>query len=304
MSDRRQAPSLVVVGALVTLAAAAGVPPGAVAASAKSLPKGTPYAAEVKATITGTVKATESSTFRTESVCEAEPQVGTDQRIVNLTWKVTFPQITVPVATAKDLGKAFKRLHVKVTPTADGDGGLTGGSLQVSGTGPSNGNTCDQVNYGAVATLRGQESDPFLFEKVVDVDGDGNQAKRSLFGFQLGSLGSASPATLERPIPGDSDTVRVVDSLLGRLPEASNNFLNNPPPEWDQLTLDVPTEYFKPLVHRPSVTFPLTDAGTTDCGSATDPGVSAYRCSLARSLNYTIKLERRTLYKTVRAYPR
>lgn len=273
-------------------------------AGAKTVPKGTPYAAEVTAEVTGTVTITRDQDGRTENVCEAEPQLASRHDSYTLNWKARFPHVTVPVAGSKELGKAFKRLHVPVQPTSDGTGGLAGGGYSIGGSAPTAGDKCDAHRYEASGRLTGAPLPPGVGERNVTVVDDGTKVKRTLVGFYLGTVDAADPAKIPDGDPNTSDEVSTLfSSTLGALPDAPGDLLNNLPPRANGLTLDVSYAEFRPLLHRSSVSIDVADAGTTDCGRV-DPGIATLVCSTRRDIRYTVKLEKKKLYETVRAYPR
>ena len=279
---------------------------GAAQAKGKTLPKGTPYAAEVSAEITGTVKMSQDFDNVTQNVCEDKPDHVAEHEQFLLNWKARYPHITVPVAGKAQLGKAYARLHVPVTPTSSGTGGLAGGGYEIDGTAPTTDQTCDQVRFTGSGKMETAPFDPLVNERNVLVDDMAGGAKpRTIFGFLLGTVDSARPATVTKPRgAGESDDVATAfRGLEDTLPPPAVDTYNNPPPTYNSLALDLPFERFRPLLKHATLTVPIADAGTIDCGRS-DPGISTSTCTDKYDYAYTVVLHRKFLYKTVRAYPR
>ena len=245
-----------------------------------------------------------SQTSRVENVCETQPQTESDQSDFVLRWRVTYPQVTIPVAGAPELGAAFKRLHVPVTPTSNGTGGLQGSTYSISGMAPSQNGLCDSVPFDTAGSLQGDGSKPSIQEINSPLP---EGATRTLVGLSLGDLGSASPAKLDNYHGGHTDDVLTQANLAFMAvpaPAGDGLGLKNPEPSWNLLTLDEPYTTFRPLLRQSSVAFNLPAQGSKDCGTTTDPGVSSSTCALSYTIGYRVILHKRMLYRTRRAYRR
>ena len=69
--------------------------------------------------------------------CDTQSGVENQNVVLDVDWRVAYNQVTVPVADAKELGRAAKQLHLRVTPTSPGTDQGTTGTYDVSGFGPS-----------------------------------------------------------------------------------------------------------------------------------------------------------------------
>lgn len=68
--------------------------------------------------------------------CTGDSQPYQSTQSLDVRARVTFRQVTIPLLTKAELGKAYKRLHVKPTATSTGPAKAAGGAFRASGTGP------------------------------------------------------------------------------------------------------------------------------------------------------------------------
>src|SRR5207302_557448 len=128
---------------LVGLCAAAS----AQARGGRTVPAGTPYAAEVRLVIDGEAHLAAAYSHTEYNVCDSQSQKDSQMDSFGLKLKVVYPQVTIPVAGPKELGRAYGKLHVKPTPTAPGRAIASRGGYAIFGEGPSANTTCDSVEF-------------------------------------------------------------------------------------------------------------------------------------------------------------
>lgn len=292
------------IGRLVALAAvgALGI---ASAASAANLPKGTPYAAEVKAYITGAVHITGKETATTSTVCTPSGDaVDTRSEDYKVNWRANFPQITVPVITRQALGKAATRLHVPITPTSSGTAAALGG-YNIQGMAPPTSNSgndtdCQQQPFSANGLFGG--SGTALYQNELATDGYAKVHYWVLNMVDPTGL-EGSPPTFDLP---NGTSVTIADELsiwTSVIPPFKSPLITTPGWNYVNLRLDESklAALAKPGVK--SVEFKSSDASSKDCGTPADSSGS-YVCSATWTFDWTIKLTKRFLYRTVRAYQR
>lgn len=283
----------------------AAVSPGAAAASRGHgvLPRGTPYAAEVIATIGGESHLTSSVTATTFNVCEAEPQVSDHEDDYDFRWQARYPQVTVPVADAEQLGAAYKKLHVRVQPTADGTGGLTEGTFHFSGHSPPTnegnqgvgGSDCAKQPFAAAGAFTATHP------TFADLTYKAFEGPRQAFDFDLGSIDSAAPASFTMPDGSQADPLSVLDQDAEAVP--ATPAVLNIPPEYDNVPASFDIAQLRKLAHSPSVTIYSRTSGSHDCSTPTDD-FGALQCKVEWNYQFRIKLTRRFLYRTKAAYAR
>ena len=275
------------------------------AASAALLPKGTPYAAEVKAHITGVVHITGNATATTYTVCTPSGDaVDTRSEDYKVNWQASFPQITVPVITSQALGKAAKRLHVPITPTSTGTAAAIGG-YHIQGMAPPTSNSgtdtdCQQKPFSATGLFGGNGTALYYNELVTD-----GYAKVHYWELAMvdADAFAGSPPTFDLP---DGTTVPIAKEF--GIWTALTPTLDTPlytAPGWNFVNLRLDESKLvalaKPRVK--SVEFKASDDSSKDCSQPADSS-SSYVCSVKWTVDWTITLTRRFLYHTVRAYQR
>lgn len=291
-------------GIAIALAGAGSLVVWGGAATAKMggvIPKGTPYAAEVRMQVTGQAIAEEVQTLTTYNVCEAEPQTVHNDFKATLNWKATYNQVTVPVMTPQELGAAAKRLFVKVTPTSNGTGGLASGSYDANGTTPSDPNSCDAVNYTSSGTYADGGSVP-TFED----NGDLNGLPR-LF-FDVGAPGAATPGDFMDATGDDYDPAQIEGTIFSTIPSAADDPTGlNGAADVADFGADFDAAELRQLAEPhpgPVELTPITRNGMVDCGSEQDPDVSSLTCTITYTFAYRVTMTRHSLYRTQRAYSR
>lgn len=301
-------PTAVVVVGTVTAAGVIGLM-GTGAATARGrahtghrlLPAGTPYAAEVYAKITGSVSVVRTEDSTTYRVCQGDPSNAHYSGSFNLTWATTYPQVTVPVADQRELGAAAMRLHVDVQPTSNGTGGLLDSSYSIEGFGPPTvGSTqpsdCAKKSYSQDGSFKAQGRPTFGRTDVRKLFND----PQHVFFFAMPMV-RATPAqyfdSQGTPIQVDEDR----SDATGAVPQPQNVIVTRP--AWDAVFGDFGINTLKQLVHKGQIVVHPKYAGDADCGShSSDAGV--YTCKVKWSYVWEVKLVRRFLYRTRRAYRR
>jgi hypothetical protein len=261
------------------------------------LPAGTPYAAEVSFTIKHQIDIHIDYYYETFGVCsDGSSSTYRFSADYSFDWSVKYPQVTVPVATPEDLGKAYKKLHVKPTPTSTGTGGLAGGSYTISGSESSDpdADACDAVPFMQSGTF--SSSTPPSFYQHEYKDGE------YLFFLKYGEA-VAAPATFATP--QDIFDVRgVLDFDLNTAADLNPGMVNRKIDQTPSLADNI--EAYKPLIHKPTLSFDQhsTSQGL-DCGTS-NIGVSAVTCSLSRSGSVRTVVHRYKdgIYRTKRDYRR
>lgn len=277
--------------------------PPAVAARGGEVTKGTPYAAETIATITGTSQLHLQSTATTFDVCEAQSAVTDTNDTYTFDWSARYPQVTVPVATEAQLGAAYNRLRVPVEPTAHGTGGLTHGTFDIQGDEPptdegnqgAGGSDCTKQSYASSGAFTA--SGPiFVDQTYKDVFGS-----RQLFVFDLGDVSGSNPSTYALPDGTDSDPSADLQSDLEYVPTAQLKLVGLTPGDYNTVPANFPLDTLIRLAHSRSVEIPVNFSNTSDCSTpATDS--NAFQCTVTWNYHFQVKLTRRFLYRTRRSY--
>jgi hypothetical protein len=303
--------------ALAATVAATGLttpPLGAAPAPATVVPKGTPYAAEVTTKISGWSYFTVTRKETIKSVCEAQSAVFTSEEKLNFTWDASYPQVTVPVATYQQLGKAYARLHVDPTPTADGTGGLSSGNWIVNGQAPKEAGgaaktDCSAQKYSAEGLFKTKSPKATVQTQLSSVGdlGDPGPADVVVSLFDLsGASMYATPASWTDPSGATTDVMDELDDVSGHVPQPEVHQVHDDGlVSWDALVLANAPQAYAPLISANVVTIgPLTDSGTVSCGKSHPNGTTESTCSLHYAVEYFVKLYKHFLYVTQRAYPR
>jgi hypothetical protein len=308
-SARARAFRLVVALALVGGAVSATP---AVAKVRSVLPKGTPYAAETKVEITGDVSLHYHDVNVTQQVCpSSEPSSATTDRNweFGFVWAARYPQVTVPVITAKQLGAASHRLHLRVQPTSDGTGGLLDSTYTIGGYGPPTTNGDGSPSDCAQQPVH--QSGTFATAGLpTSVDTD----RGDIFAPLVHRFEFVMPAAYAQPASftdyqGQQQTVEdALTEATNAVPGAGSWSAGHP--DWDTMLANLPDHKLLPLakpgVHQ--VTIHQDYDGPTagvDCSSPnTDPAVSTDTCMVEWSYHWTIALRKRFLYRTRKAYHR
>jgi hypothetical protein len=297
--------------AVLGWAPTAGAVPTHPSAGGKDVvPKGTPYAAEVRITINGTAKLSQDITDNGYSDCSYDggPSTTVDNEHYELNWKATFPHVTVPVATKEELGRAYRRLHVEPKPTADGTGGLTGGSFNVSGRVPYQDQAgCPGTPYSSGGSIADPDR-PYASQDVVHI----HKTDVDALGFFLsGGAMRATPESYEVPDGyGGTQTQDVltglgsVESQVPPNPADTDGDLveKHPIADWNAVALSKRVGFYHGLVHEQSLPASGSYKGNLDCGSVTDFGKTT--CQVLWDYEYDMTLHLIALHKTRNDYPR
>ena len=267
------------------------------------LPKGTPYAAEVIATIVGTAHLEYKEKWETFDVCETESEKSDVAQTFDFRWNARYPQVTVPVAGLDTLGKAASFLTVPVQPTSRGTGGLKRSKFEIEGHDPltaegnqgAGGSDCQQGSYSATGHFVSSRPSFSVAQK------SDNLGARRLFVFNLGQIARSVPTTVTAADGSVGRPVTELDNAVGLLPSNQQDVLHS---LVDHHTVagDFPLGKLEPLVHSAKVTLPEERwAGTRDCGVPPDEAGSD-ECSVKWKFDYRVKLTRRFLYRTKHSY--
>jgi hypothetical protein len=274
----------------------------------KLLLKGTPYAAEVTATVHGTVLLDQMQRAETKGVCEQQSSVSTSEGQFSAAWNARYPQVTVPVAGQPDLGAAFKKLHVNVTPTSDGSGGLQRSSFAIAGKEPATsdgnqgagGSDCTPIAYSSKGTL---SSSPRPTAVTRSVKLFSALESSDLWYFSLGNVDGSAPSRYTLPDGTQGDPASDFQQAASLVPTdaATNNLL---PPSEGSVPAHFKISDTRKLVKRKQVSIDIpVYKSSSDCGlPATD--IESYDCRITWSYSYRVTLRKRFLYRTKRTYKR
>ena len=267
------------------------------------LPKGTPYAAEVIATITGTAHLEYQESLETFNVCEAESAKSDREEAFDFEWKARYPQVTVPVAGLDTLGKAGSFLTVPVQPTSRGTGGLKSSKFDIEGHSPltsegnqgAGGSDCQLGAYSARGHFAGSRPSFSVVQK------SDHLGARRLFVFNLGQIARSVPATVTAADGSVGKPVAELDNAAGLLPSNEQDVLHSLV-DYHAVAGDFPLGKLEPLVHSAKVTLPPERwTGRRDCGVPPDE-TGSDECSVKWKFDYRVKLTRRFLYRTKHSY--
>ena len=111
------------------------------------IPAGTPYAAEVRIVLHINDIAQVSYVGDVADQCSGASQSYQRTQSVAVRALVTFRQVTIPLLTKAQLGKAYRRLHVRPTATSAGPATRAGGNFRASGTGPYGFGDCAEKSF-------------------------------------------------------------------------------------------------------------------------------------------------------------
>ena len=291
------------------LAACLVLAPPAAAKTPKIVPKGTPYAAEVKMTVTGTVNVEEHHRLETYRRCESGVSAKYAQDVViGGSWTAAYKQVTVPIKQERDLGRAYKKLHVPVTPTSPGKSGFLG-SFSVGGYGPptqgdGGDSDCARQDYFTQGTL-GTDS-PI---KATFIDQPHKVGGNTfLFAtFLLGLPGPASPATFTDSQGAPYSTDRLVGNTITDVPDqefALDSNGHDDLADFGGFAGDFDPNILEALGGQKVVQIPdIVRSGESDCGTETNEDHDQ-ACTLKWSFKFTPVLTRHFLHRTKRDYRR
>lgn len=295
--SRRLAPAAAL-PLLVGLCAAAS----AQARGARTVPAGTPYAAEVKLVIEGEAHLAAAYSHTEDNVCDTQSQKDSQMDSFGLKLKVVYPQVTVPVAGPKELGRAYGKLHVKPTPTAPGRAIASRGAYSIFGDGPSSNDTCDSVEFNNNGDLSAHR--PTFIQGSID------QGRDDGFDFLLAPELSADPADWASSFGGRTIDVMNQEQVDENLVPADRKLAESSPGAAlagmadIQLLDDV--EAFRPLLTSPqhAIQAYAKYSGEKDCAQPGEPGVETSTCTVDWDWGYDITFHLLHVYKTRRAYPK
>ncbi len=294
---------------LGVLAAAVTMTASAPALAKGWLAKGTPYAAETTASIIGTVDIHYADDQTTYQVCDPNySQYGDSESKVDasysLDWAANYPHVTVPVADTRELGTAYKRLHVPAQPTSTGHGGLMTSSYDIAGFGPTTTagdgrpSDCAHQPYSAEGKFHTLGSPDFSRLGVQDFYGD----TQPVYYFTMAPM-FARPATYQDSLGNTMDVYKngfIWDTQ--RIPLSGG--LLTARPTWDSVPADFSIDELKQLVHGSTLRLhPNVYSGSADCGSSSG-GMSSESCTVTWTFRWTVTLHRKFLYRTKAAYRR
>ena len=263
----------------------------------RRLPKGTPYAAEVIATVQGESHITWAETSTRFDVCETESAISEHQDDYDFNWRARYPQVTVPVADKSELGRAFKRLHVRVQPTARGRGGLTSGEYFSKRAAPVTSDGNQGAGGSDCAKQSEEESGTFGATRptFADLTYNALEGRRRLFEFQLGTIDTATHS-------GSSPDPRAeLEAAASLIPPPTA--ILGVPPEYNSVPAEFRLTNLKRLLRKPSITVYRRTSQTRDCGGTADE-LGEETCSVEWNYQFRIKLTRRFFYRTKRSYPK
>jgi hypothetical protein len=301
---RSQVPRLLRPGLVAPILLLAGL---AGSASAKGVvPKGTPYAAEVKLVVEGDVHLADHHAMVENGICSGGANTPTfnDYASFGFAYKITYPQVTIPVAGRKELGKAYRRLHVRPTPTAKGKVNSWTAGDQFSGNGPSQADLCQSVNYDNPAgTLTGGQPS---FAQVVQ---NRNGQKVDEWTLQVAPNLRADPPLWYQADGSEEDALNSFQLAQGYVPQDPTFDHSDPgvsPLEALYVALIDDPEAFRPLIHNPHHAMQTSGhyAGDTACEGEPDinDASGSSTCSVTWDYRDDVTIISHFLYRTKRAY--
>jgi hypothetical protein len=289
--------------AVLVLVALAGQ---AAPAAARTVPKGTPYAAEVQLKVKGTVEVEE--TFDGEVYRQCPSGASSKQKLhtkVTGTWVATYNQVTIPVANEFELGRAYTRLHVPVTATSKGKGAFLGG-FQIDGHGPATEGTGEESDCGSVdfstAGLLG--ADPSVPPTFFDQPHKVNGVTEPYPLFVLGAPGTASPEMWADAEGTQRSVETQVLNTLTDVPEApqTENATVYDNADFGGFAGNFDISNLRYLIkHRKYREGDIARIGQSDCNSDFTQDYKK-ECRLTWSFKYQPVITRHFLYKTKRPY--
>jgi len=279
--------------AAVALLLAAG---SATARHSSTLPKEFPYAAEIQATIEydGTYTYATTGFERCGVTADGHDinMPGSSRQTLHFQRTLRFSHITVPVASAKELGAAVGRLAVKPTVTDKGRIEDDHSTMDIAYTVAEG----ENENCHAVSGSCHWELIPLPSSTIETVVAHDN-------GFIPVSWGIS---VLGVNTPDGSCPVADGTGQLSALLEEAGHLYPEPDENFPEVTISsVVGQEFHRLQHAESVQFKVDlntpDSGSTECPSASE---EVETCTNGVTGTATVKLHRLFLYKTKKAYPR
>lgn len=263
------------------------------------LPKGTPYAAEVRATILATIDANSHLDQVTPNVCETQSSEEMTNEVFDVKWHALYRNVTVPIADGRDLGKAATRLHVPAEPTSPGTGGAHDSTYDISGFGPPT-QQGDQLAGGSDCTKhafsgKGDYSSTGKPENG-RFDFNDDFGPRHLFTFEMPPI-TPKPATYAG---ADGGQVAVPDDLTNITEGVNQHSGFAAKPGWNIVYADFDIDQLRKLRTQSKVTLHLVNKGTHDCSDHAN-GVT---CDTRWNYNWTVILQRKFFYRTKQRYRR
>jgi hypothetical protein len=224
--------------------------------------------------------------------CTGASQPYKSAQSISLGAVVTFRQVTIPLLTKGELGKAYKRLHVRPTPTSAGPATNFSGDFHASGTGPYGMNCAAKSFDTGTLTIN---TNPYR----------GSLGQAQLRGFDDLFLHGIDQAAWVFPTPtytdNNEDTLSVqeqANTVLVQVP-AEEAAVGATSVAFDGITIGDHPKQFKALLDRKTLTVKdgyYAPFGGADCQPA-EPG-----CSVSWAFNPHAVLTRLHVYKTKRDY--
>ena len=273
------------------------------AMKAKIVPKGTAYAAEVKMTVEGTVNVEKHTRLETYRRCQSGASAKYKQDVViGGSWTAKYNQVTVPIKNEQDLGRAFKKLHVPVTPTSPGKAGFLG-SFAIGGYGPQTqgdggDSDCAQQDYFTQGTLG---TDPQSKATFIDQPHKFHGQTLLFSTFLLGLPGAPVPDTFTDSLGDPYSTDRLVGNVLTDVPDqeftVETNF-HDGLADFGAFAGDFDPDDLKFLERQKVVQLSdIVRSGEADCGTETNEDHDQ-GCTIKWSFKFTPKFTRHFLYRT------
>jgi hypothetical protein len=263
------------------------------------VPKGTPYAVEVKLRMDFTARADVAFSYQTSDECSGDTRDVGETENTTVASNVTFPHITLPIATKQDLGAAYRRLHVKPTATATGTGAVTDGHFNATSDGPW-GENCTEVRYETDNDLNSSSTKGFF-----------TQASNGKEDVLILDTPAASGEGFSADPPQEAQFPPIYDGRLTGDPvkDALTSFVfvpedNAPDPTIGEsgITLqDHPAFFKQKLLHHSEFTY---EPGFTSGGSPNPCEVDPDTCVVDFDYDPKLDFTRLHVYKTERDYPR
>ncbi len=293
--------------AMAMLAGSALLAPAS--AQAAYLPKGFPYAARVVFEVRGTWVIQYSDTSTTYNVCQTQSATTKTDVSFDGEFERGFDEITVPLVSKKQLGKAYRYLKARpetyVRPIhAIPEEGI----YRIEGTGPST-----ALGDGAPTDCDHKAFDGAGYVTILTTGANVLRYNRDLFEapilyFHLGDFGGmADPQTFKDSVGADENVAGYFNRALSYIPYPGGVPTPAAPKlTWNALAVALPIRGLSMLLHSDFLELKIRSGGhegPCSAGTNTSGETGSETCYLSASFSsYKIYIDRVSLVRTTRAY--
>lgn len=290
--------------ALVLAAAWASLALASSASASSVLPKGFPYAVKADVLISQTWQIAYIDASTLNNVCQTQSSTVHQQWNFDGMWKRGFYPVTLPVADARQLGKAAAHIHVALpgfSPPITRIGKQEA-LYTVTGYGPSTAfgdgraSDCDHKPFGGHGDLV-MANDQTLFRKP----GSLFAAPEQVFYAGLGDFAYAKPASFTGSAAGQVDVGGMFNQIVGYLPPAQGK------DSWNRLVVGLPVVFLKDLVRDRNIVINIGEQGEqhAPCSASTNftDDTGSEKCTIYWHYSeLRVLVAREKLLRTTRAY--